>query len=164
MAPDVDNGHSTDARHGGCQCGEVRYALTAPPLTLYVCHCLDCQRQSASGFGMSMPVPRSGFQIVQGEPAVWRRIAASGRVVACAFCRTCGTRLYHAPERNPAIINVKPGTLDNPLGLVPVGHLWVSRAHPWVRASISGLVFDGQPDGFEALFTAWEQQGKLPAG
>ena len=25
-------------RLGGCQCGEVRYALSAPPLTLYVCH------------------------------------------------------------------------------------------------------------------------------
>lgn len=146
------------AQLGGCQCGEVRYSLSASPLTLYVCHCRDCQKQSASGFGMSMPVPRSGFQIVQGKPEFWRRTAASGRIVACAFCKTCGTRLYHAPERNPAIVNIKPGTLDDPAGLVPVGHVWVSRALPWLKPAIAGLVNEGQPDDFEPFFTAWAER------
>jgi hypothetical protein len=81
-------------RLGGCQCGEIHYVLSAPPLTLYVCHCRDCQRQSSSGLGMSMPVPRDGFQIIQGDPKLWHRTAASGRVVACAFCKSCGTRIY----------------------------------------------------------------------
>jgi len=163
VAADASGGDLMVTRLGGCQCGDVRYALSAPPLTLYACHCLDCQKQSASGFGMSMPVPRSGFQILQGEPEMWRRTAASGRVVACAFCRTCGTRLYHAPDRNPSIVNVKPGTLDNPLGLIPIGHVWVSRAHPWLKPSIAGLVFEEQPDTFEPLFAAWKQRNELPA-
>jgi hypothetical protein len=73
---------------------------------------------------MSMPVRREGFRIVQGEPALWYRTAASGRLVACAFCKSCGTRIYHAPERNSAIVNIKPGTFDDPSDLVPVGHVW----------------------------------------
>ncbi len=147
-------------RPGGCQCGEIRYVVSAPPLTLYVCHCRDCQRQSASGFGMSMPVPRDGFEIVRGEPKLWHRIAASGRVVACTFCPNCGTRIYHAPERNRAIVNIKPGTLDDPDGLVPVGHVWASRALPWLRPLITGLVFDEQPADFEPFFTAWARRNR----
>jgi Glutathione-dependent formaldehyde-activating enzyme len=59
-------------------------------LTVYIRHCRDCQKQSASSFGMSMAVRREGFRIVQGEPALWYRTAASGRLVACAFCKSCG--------------------------------------------------------------------------
>jgi hypothetical protein len=33
---------------GGCQCGALRYEIRAEPLTLYVCHCTECQRQSAA--------------------------------------------------------------------------------------------------------------------
>jgi hypothetical protein len=148
-------------RLGGCQCGEIHYVLSAPPLTLYVCHC-RCQRQSSSGFGMSMPVPRDGSQIIQGEPKLWHRTAASGRVVACAFCKSCGTRIYHAPERNPAIVIIKPGTLDDSSDLVPVGHVWVSRAQPRLRPSITGLVFAEQPADFEPFFTAWAQRNRAP--
>ena len=139
---------------GGCQCGEIRYVLSAPPLTLYVCHCRDCQKQSASAFGMSMPVPRSGFQLIQGEPGLWQRTANSGRIVACAFCRSCGTRVYHAPQRNREIVNVKPDTLDDASGLAPVGHVWACRALPWLRPAMSGLIYEEQPQDFEALFQA----------
>ena len=144
-------------RFGGCQCGEIRYVLLAPPLTVYICHCRDCQKQSASSFGMSMPVRREGFRIVQGEPALWYRTAASGRLVACAFCKSCGTRIYHAPERNSAIVNIKPGTFDDPSDLVPVRHVWVKRALPWLRPLITGLVFEDQPADFEPFFTAWAE-------
>ena len=48
-------------RTGGCQCGEVRYECEGEPLALYVCHCRECRRQSASAFGISLIVPRKGF-------------------------------------------------------------------------------------------------------
>ncbi len=47
---------------GGCQCGAVRYEIEAEEIqTLYCCHCLECQHQSSSGFGMSLLVSRPGF-------------------------------------------------------------------------------------------------------
>ena len=140
---------------GGCQCGACRYAITVMPLTAYVCHCTECRRQSASAFGMSMPVPREGFVVTRGAPREWQRTAASGRLVACAFCADCGTRLYHRPLRNDAVVNVKPGTLDDPQWLRPVGHLWTESALPWVAIPAGALTYNGQPSDFDALFAAF---------
>src|SRR5262245_61909671 len=130
---------------GGCQCGGVRYHITEAPLTLYVCYCTECQKQSSAGFGMSMPVPRAGFSITSGAPSTWTRTADSGRTVECAFCSRCGTRLFHAPIRNPAIVNIKPGTLDNTRWLKPVGHLWTRSAQPWVIIPDGVVTFEAQP-------------------
>ena len=143
---------------GGCQCGQVRYRVSEAPLTLYVCHCTECQRQSTAGFSMSMPVPRAGFMITEGQPQTWTRTADSGRTVACAFCPHCGTRVFHAPTRNPAVVNVKPGTLDNTRWLKPVGHLWTRSAQPWVIIPPDVIVFTAQPSDFSPLYTAWAEQ------
>lgn len=140
---------------GGCQCGRIRYEIQAEPLTLYVCHCSECQRQSASAFGMSMPVPRDAVTI-QGEPRQWSRISESGNEVICFFCSECGTRLFHNPTRNPHITNIKPGTLDDTSWLRPVGNLWIDSAQPWIaqtwiKCSEEMLNYKEQPTPNEFL-------------
>lgn len=139
---------------GGCQCGQIRYEIQAEPLTLYACHCTECQRQSASAFGMSMPVPRDAVIMLKGEPRQWSRSSASGREVICFFCGECGTRLFHQPTRNPHITNVKPGTLDDTSWLRPVGNLWTDSAQPWITCSEEMLNYPGQPtsDEYSQLF------------
>lgn len=42
---------------GGCQCKRIRYEIRAEPLTLYVCHCQECQKQSFSAFGSQCLFP-----------------------------------------------------------------------------------------------------------
>jgi hypothetical protein len=141
---------------GGCQCGAVRYRISEWPLTLYACHCTECQTQSSAGFGMSMPVPRAGLSVEGAERIVgWPRRSASGRTVLCRFCAVCGTRLFHESERNPAIVNVKPGTLDDTGWIHPVGHLWTGSAQAWFRPPDGTLEYGGQPPDFDALFDAW---------
>ena len=137
---------------GGCQCGRVRYEMQADPLTLYICHCKECQKQSSSAFGMSMPVPRDAVVILQGQPKEWCRVAESGREVTCLFCAECGTRLFHIPARNPKIINIKPGTLDDTSWLKPVGNLWTRSSQQWVVLNEQMLNYEGQPNDFSQLF------------
>ena len=130
---------------GGCQCGQIRYEIQAEPLTLYVCHCTECQRQSSSAFGMSMPIPRNALKLLRGQPKQWSRPAASGNSVVCFFCDNCGTRLFHQPTRNNKIINIKPGTLDDTSWLQPVGNLWTASAQPWVCLNDNMLNIEQQP-------------------
>ena len=142
---------------GGCQCGAVRYEIATAPLTVIACHCGECQRQSASAFGMTAPVPRESLTITRGEPAFWERTAESGNIVGAALCAGCGVRLYHIPA-NKAVLNVKPGTLDDRAWVTPVGHIWTDAAQPWLRADLRGLLYPRQPPTMDALIAAWRDR------
>ncbi|MEP0873951.1 GFA family protein [Trichocoleus desertorum AS-A10] len=141
---------------GGCQCGQIRYEIRAEPLTLYACHCKECQKQSSSAFGLSMPVPRAAVVILQGQPKQWQRVSDSGREVSCLFCGECGTRLFHNPARNAKITNVKAGTLDDTSWLKPVGNLWTQSSQKWVILSDEILNYEAQPSDFSPLFERFE--------
>jgi len=140
---------------GGCQCGAVRYEVTRPPLTVYACHCTECQRLSASAFGMSAPVPRDAIRITKGEPGRWSRTAESGNTVTGVFCRDCGTRLFHESSGMPGLIVVKAGSFDDTSWLHPVGHFWTASAQPWLRDRLDGEIFEGQARDFTTLIAAW---------
>ncbi|HWG81081.1 MAG TPA: GFA family protein [Stellaceae bacterium] len=146
---------------GGCQCGAVRYAVDAPPVTVYACHCHDCQRQSGAAFALSMVVPRQAIRILSGTPGEWLRpgaATASGTPTRCLFCSECGARLYHLPERNRDIAVVKPGTLDDTSWLVAVGHIFTANAQPWVAIPSETVNYPRHPPDFTALAAAWEKR------
>lgn len=131
---------------GGCQCGSVRYEVTGEPVTLYVCHCRECQKQSASAFGISVIVRRSDFRVTQGEVKVWPRATDRGGRLACAFCPVCGSRLWHEPVEATGTISIKGGSLDEPPDLRPASHIWTSRKLPGVIVPETATQFAGEPD------------------
>ena len=115
---------------GGCQCGSVRYRVEGEPLSLAVCHCTECQRQSGSAFGMSLAVPSDAFRLLAGALKTFTTGCDSGRTKRCAFCPDCGTRIYHQVVE--AVLSIKPGTLDDTSWLNPAAHYWTKRKQPWV--------------------------------
>jgi hypothetical protein len=117
---------------GGCQCGAVRYEIRGEPMSLYVCHCRECQRQSSSAFGISVIVKRSDFHLTQGEVKVWSRATDSGGTLRCAFCPACGSRVWHEGIGATDTISVKGGSLDEPLDLRSACHIWTTRKLPGV--------------------------------
>ena len=118
---------------GGCQCGAVRYEMSVEPLAVHVCHCRECQKQSASAFGISVQVPRSGFRVRQGDAKTWPRLADSGRTVDRTSCAGCGSRLWPAGAGpGSGTIGVKGGSLDRPVDLTSAVHVWTSRELPGV--------------------------------
>jgi hypothetical protein len=140
---------------GGCQCGAVRYALKAEPLTVYVCHCTECQKQSSSAFGMSMTVLRDDVTITQGTPRSFERPARDNHHVVCTYCTDCGSRLFHARSNRPDHMNIKPGTLDKTGWLRPVAHIWTNSAQPWVTVPEDTLVFPEQPPSHDPLVASY---------
>ncbi len=118
---------------GGCQCGTVRYELTGEPLAPIICHCTECQKQTSSAFGMTLPVAKRDFRLVSGALKEWRRIADSGRELACYFCPDCGSRVYHSSSLGPDYWHLKPGTLDDTSWLAPVAQVWTDSAQPWLE-------------------------------
>ena len=148
-----------ELREGGCQCGAVRYRFSAAPLTLYLCHCTECQKQSSSAFGMSLWLRRDDLVFSSGELKFWQRGTDSGGTTHCAFCPECGTRLYHASSPDSEIISLKAGSLDDTAWLKPVGHIWTRSAQPWVPIDrcAGSLVYDAQPESDDELIARYRQ-------
>jgi hypothetical protein len=113
---------------GGCQCGSTRYEIVSPPVALYVCHCRECQKQSASAFGISVFFRREDFRLTKGTVKSWTRDTDSGRRLRCLYCPDCGSRLWHETEGEPdAIVSIKGGSLDHAVDLSSAIHVWTCR-------------------------------------
>jgi hypothetical protein len=129
---------------GRCQCGAVAYEVTAEPVEVYVCHCRECQRQSASAFGISVIVPVAALRLVRGITRHWTRPTDSGRTCDCHFCANCGSRVWHAMPGQPTL-SVKGGSLDAPPDLTHARHIWTSRKLPGVVIPAGAVCFPQEP-------------------
>ena len=144
--------------HGGCQCRAVRYDLKTDATVIYACHCRECQRQSGSAFGLSMPVPTARLTLT-GELGSWERATGSSGRTRCSFCVVCGTRIHHVSLARPDWTTIKAGTLDDTSGLIPRVHIWTRSKQAWVMLDPTVPAFETQPDDLaiwrEALVEAW---------
>lgn len=111
---------------GSCQCGAVKFTTPMPkPSMLFHCHCLNCQKQSASAFGTSAMFPT--FTLPPDAPVgVYDNPhTKSGRIAKCYFCKNCGSRILH--DRGTGTVSVKGGLLEG-LDWSNGVHIWTKRA------------------------------------
>lgn len=119
-----------------CQCGTVSLEAPHPnPMTVYVCHCLECRKQSASAFGISVLFPTESIwplpPQLEDNVGVWTRPSDAGNSIECYFCKTCGVRLFHRcilPDgRVRPTLTVKGGTIEG-FTLGEATHIWTRSA------------------------------------
>lgn len=122
---------SQDRLTGGCQCGAVRYEITAPPTEVYICHCTECRRQSSSAFGISVIVASASLKLIEGTPKRWSRPTDQGGRLDCFFCPDCGSRLWHQGSGED-VLSVKGGSLDEPVDLSEAAHIWTRSKLPGI--------------------------------
>ena len=118
---------------GGCQCGAVRYRVTAAAQELYHCHCSMCRRLHGTVFASFAIVPRSHFIIEKGADDL-RRFDSSAESCRC-FCVRCGSQVYSDVHKWPDLRFYTVGTLDagaHP-GNAPASerHIYVGSKLPW---------------------------------
>lgn len=114
---------------GGCQCGAVRYRVTASPPVVDICHCGQCRRASGAAFIPWLVVQREGFAWTRGEPGSFDSSPGAQRL----FCRDCGTPLAMTSGAEPRLIDVTLGSLDEPARFVPTAESWTSVRLAWAR-------------------------------
>lgn len=143
---------------GGCQCGAVRYQISEEPLALYVCHCTNCQHQSASAFGMSLKVKSTSARFTKGTLKTFQLAGDSGQPKTGAFCPDCGTRLYHSAGPTAPSMTIKHGTLDDKYAFKPTAHIWMRSKQPWVSVPDGMPQFEKGPTDPAAIEKAWAAQ------
>ena len=145
---------------GGCLCSDIRYRLDEDPLTVYACHCTDCQRQTGSSFTLSMMVRRDALKLLQGRPDEYVVELSDGRRKRASYCPRCTTRLW-SPSRAADLLLLEPGTLDDASWVRPVGHIWTRSAQAWLQIPDDVLCFEKQAgeSGAVELVRAWKERG-----
>ena len=95
---------------GGCQCGAVRYWVSASANGTEHCHCSICRNVHGALFVTTSNVPEDAFEIERGAEnlSVFESSPGSGRY----FCKTCSCVIYAKIPDSPVTF-VSTGTLDD---------------------------------------------------
>lgn len=122
---------------GGCQCGAVRYHVSAVLDSSHICHCRMCQKAAGNFFVALIGVPRDAISWTRGEPAAFK---SSGKA-ARGFCRDCGTPLYYHYFESRHL-NLTTGSFDDPAQFPPQIQFGIEARMPWF-GTLPGLPDDG---------------------
>lgn len=139
---------------GGCICGRLRYRISDRPLAVFMCHCTNCQQRTGSAFALSMLTFRKDFEVMSGATLSRDLPGGSGALHRQHICPECFTRTHTEMLAYPDIINVRPGTLDDPSIAKPVAQAWTKLAHPWAIAP-DVRAFPENPEDVEGLVEVW---------
>jgi hypothetical protein len=131
---------------GACLCGEISYEAEIDPAKVIICHCIDCQRNSASAFRWGTMVTREQFKLLKGKPKIFIKTAESGNKRTLAFCGTCGTSLYGAAAENAEVYSLRLGTATQARELRPSLQIWRRSALDWVDGLSTISAVSKQPN------------------
>ena len=112
---------------GGCQCGAIRFALTAAPVKISICHCRMCQKASGAPFASFADIEKSDFSWTRGKPAAFK----SSTIAERDFCRDCGTPLSFR-RIDGERIEIMTGTFDRPDRVIPTRQYGTESRLGWV--------------------------------
>ena len=94
---------------GGCNCGAVRYEVTAPLVRASYCHCRRCQRRSgAAASAQAHPAPGT-FRIVAGR----EHSECGSRRTAARSGSAANAAMFGSNHRHPESIGIRMGMFDD---------------------------------------------------
>ena len=116
---------------GGCYCGAVRFEAGGPSRLQALCGCRTCQTLTGWPDDLFLVVDKDSFRITRGEPAEFTRTDLSATPTR-AFCGNCRSQLTARSPREPDVVLIQIGALDDPGQLEgPDVVLWTEDMHPF---------------------------------
>ena len=112
---------------GGCQCGAVRFAVSAPPNRISICHCRMCQKATGAPFASFADIEQTDFTWTRGKPAAFQ----SSSIAMRDFCAACGTPLSFRRIDGPRI-EILTGNFDRPDRVIPTRQYGTESRLGWV--------------------------------
>ena len=134
---------------GGCLCKRVRYSSSQSPLSMGLCQCDRCQRQSGSAF-LIATVFGKPFVKIEGILSIFEARDEKGVSLSRHFCPICGSSVMITLDRYPDICSIMGGTLDDKSILRPEFSLWCSSGQPWLELPKAIMLHSEYPDGLIA--------------
>lgn len=122
---------------GGCNCGAVRFEVSAPLASASYCHCRRCQRRSGAAASANAHPAEGSFRVLAGAGVlrVWEPDQGGEKW----FCGECGSSLFGRNPSHPEPIGIRMGAFDRDPGIRPSARQFVSSAAPWEPIPDDGL-------------------------
>src|SRR5690242_3114328 len=122
---------------GGCNCGAVRFEVTAPLVAASYCHCKRCQRRTGTAASANAHPAEGAFRIVSGEDRlrIWKPEGGGEKW----FCGDCGSSVFGRNLSHADPIGIRMGTFDGDPGIRPSVRQFVDYAAPWEAIPDDGL-------------------------
>lgn len=118
-----------------CSCGQLELSCNGDPVSISLCHCLECQRRTGGPFGIA-----AFFSIhavaVSGQSTAWERGSDNGFPVTFHFCPVCGSTVWWEPARKPEFVAVAPGAFADPAFPAPTKTVYEHHRHHWLPDGI----------------------------
>jgi hypothetical protein len=122
---------------GGCNCGSVRYEVTAALTGAGYCHCQRCQRRTGAAASANASAAPGSFRIVSGEASL--RAWKPGDGWEKWFCGECGSALFSSHPDDQDRVGIRLGSFDGDPGVRPSFRQFVAYAAPWEPIPDDGL-------------------------
>jgi len=122
---------------GGCNCGAVRFEVTARLVRASYCHCRRCQRRTGTAASAQAHPAGEGLRILAGERAlrVWRPQGGGEKW----FCGECGSALFARNRAHAEPIGIRMGAFDRDPDIRPSVRQFVRYAAAWEPIPDDGL-------------------------
>ena len=133
---------------GHCFCNAIEYTISAPPLNVYICHCLDCRRFSGTAFCHNALFDEAALKILQPpKDELDQALTMFGDKENGyrQFCAKCGSPLFMTAGGMPGKIIVAVGTVDGSEKderFKPAAQGWCKRRDGWLGPVEGGSEFD----------------------
>jgi len=114
-----------------CQCGQLTAEVPEKSLITIACHCIACQRRTGAPFGVLAYYRRSQVK-AEGDAKSYKRVSAEGNAVETFFCPVCGSTVYLKLGKQPDLIGIAIGAIDDPAPRAPTWSVWEETRHHWI--------------------------------
>ncbi|KAI0167510.1 Mss4-like protein [Pestalotiopsis sp. NC0098] len=153
MAPDPLPTFATkeNPRTGSCLCGAVQLKITGTPVFTNLCHCIDCQKATASLFIACATFKSEDLEYTCTPADAMKEFkchtALSGNLLLRHFCQNCGSTVKNEAARlQGAFIAVPIGIIDDDKSdLKPRYELFCSNREAWLGNNEGVVQAPGMP-------------------
>ena len=118
-------------RFAACVCGQLTASCSGDPISVSLCHCLQCQRRTGSTYGIAAFFQRENVTVA-GERMAYIRASDSGYPVTFYFCPHCGSTVCWKSDRKPEMVAVAVGAFADPAFPAPSQAVYSEHRHIWV--------------------------------
>jgi len=142
MAGDAN---SSRDRIAHCCCEQLRAKTTGEPLIVITCFCEECQRRTASAFGISTYWMREHVEL-SGSATRYVREGQNGRKATYYFCPTCGSSVHwELPDRRPGQLGISGGSFCDKDFPAPSMSVWERSKPGWISIPASARFMENPP-------------------